>query len=75
MGRVNPKHKCSLGREWIESSLEEKDLGMLVDQNHNMTCQCALAAQKANRILGQIKSSMVSRSRELILPVLCSGEM
>jgi len=26
LGWGNPKHKYGLGREWIESSLEEKDL-------------------------------------------------
>lgn len=32
LGWSNPKHKHSLGREWIESRLEEKVLGMLVNE-------------------------------------------
>ena len=27
VGRGNPKHKYSLGREWLKSSPEEKDFG------------------------------------------------
>jgi len=71
-GSGQSKCKYRLGREWIESSSEEKDFGVLVDEKLNMTWQCTLTAQKADCILGCIERSRGNRLREVILP-LCSS--
>ncbi|GAB0180315.1 hypothetical protein GRJ2_000496800 [Grus japonensis] len=68
-GKNNPRHQYRLGVDLLRSSAVEKVLGVLVDNKLSMSQQCALVAKVANGILGCIKKSVASRSREVILPL------
>lgn len=64
-------HQYRLGKASVESLLErssaEKDLVVLGENKLPMSQQCALVAKKAKRILGWIRKSIASHSKEVIL--------
>ncbi|GAB0180750.1 mitochondrial enolase superfamily member 1 [Grus japonensis] len=63
----NPRRQYMLGATDLESSLAEKDLGVLVDTKLKVSQQCALVTKKADYILGCIRKSIASRARQVIL--------
>jgi len=44
LGWGNFKNTYRLGKEWLESSPEEKDFGVSIDERLNISWQCALAS-------------------------------
>ena len=69
LGRNNRKSQYRLGDDLLERSSALKDLGVLMGGRLAMSQQRALVAKKASGILGCIKKSMASRSREVIIPL------
>jgi len=72
LGRNNSMHQYRLGVDLLQSSSVERHMGVLVEDRLTRSQQCVLVAKKTNGILGCIKKSVASRSREVVLP-LCSA--
>ena len=65
-GRNNPKKKYSIGNTTLEVVREEKDLGVIVDDQLTFHEHIATAVKKANRMLGLIKSTLKPQSHRIV---------
>ncbi|KAJ7395119.1 rna-directed dna polymerase from mobile element jockey-like [Pitangus sulphuratus] len=70
LGHNNPRQVLQAGEMWLESSLVENDLGVLVQHEWlNMSKQCAQVAKNTNGVLSCISNSVASRTRAVIVPL------
>jgi hypothetical protein len=51
----------------LRNSEEERDLGVIVNSSTKPARQCAEAAKKANKVLGMIKRTIISREKGIML--------
>jgi len=69
LAKHNPGVQYWLGSTLLRTNSVERELGVLVDHVINMSEECAVAANQANRMLGCIKKDMTSRDKEVIIPL------
>jgi len=67
MGKTNKKFQYEMGGTILRETEEERDLGVIVNNSNKPSRQCAEAAKKANKVLGMIKRTIVSREKEIML--------
>ena len=65
LGKNNPRCQYRLGTDLLESSVGKRDLEVLVDSRVTISQHC----KKANGILGCVRRGVVSRSKEVLLPL------
>lgn len=77
LGWSKARHKCKTGREVLGEQPAQRDLGVLFGsrgQAHSWltgVTMCALAARRANPILGCSQPTMSCLSKEASLSILC----
>jgi hypothetical protein len=68
-GKNNPNMIYKLNSVTLESSEEEKDLGVLVNVNSKKSNQCSKTVKSANKVLGLIARNITSRDKSIMLPL------
>lgn len=69
IGVSNPEHEYTIAGQRLEKTTEERDLGLLVDNNMMFHAHAASAVAKAFRTLGVIKRTFMNLDQET-LPLL-----
>ncbi len=67
LGHLNPRQQYLMEGTVLESTTEERDVGVIVSSNLKPAAQCAKAAKTAGLVLGQITRAFHYRDRHIFV--------
>ena len=67
LGYGNKNYRYEMAGHKLKQTDDERDLGVLISSNGKTSKQCLAAAKKANSVLGMIRRTIKSRSKEVIV--------
>ena len=67
VGHNNPRHEYSMGNSRLETTEEERDLGVIMSRKLKPGQQCAKAARMAQMVLGQIGRAFHLRDKHVFV--------
>jgi hypothetical protein len=68
-GAHNAKETYSINNNVLADVIEERDLGVIIQDNLKVSEQCSKVVKTANCILGMIRRSFENKSSDIILPL------
>ena len=68
-GHSNKRYNYKMNEETLETRSTQRDLGIMISNNCLPATQCALAAKKANQVLGQVNRSFSCKTKEIMLQI------
>jgi hypothetical protein len=69
VGRHNPRHQYTMGGHVLDTTEEERDIGVQMSSSLKPGGQCGKAAMTANRVLGQVSRAFHYRDRDTFVRV------
>ena len=72
IGHANAKTNYLMNNTMLLSTEREKDVGVIVSSDMEVSEQCGIAARKGNQILGLIRRNIAYRDKRLIIPLYIS---
>ena len=68
-GHGNEDARYTMGGTVLNTTLNEKYLGLTISADMKVSEQCGIAAAKGNQIIGLIRRNIVYKENELIIPL------